>query len=50
MYTVLFAEDTDVVRELFCEALRGSGTVSWMLPTAPRLFRSPVGTPARFIS
>lgn len=25
MYTVLFAEDTDVVRELFCEALRRSG-------------------------
>ena len=25
MYTVLFAEDTDVVRELFCEALRRYG-------------------------
>ena len=25
MYTVLFAEDADVVRELFCEALRRSG-------------------------
>jgi two-component system cell cycle sensor histidine kinase/response regulator CckA len=25
MYTVLFAEDTDMVRELFCEALRRSG-------------------------
>jgi CheY-like chemotaxis protein len=25
MYTLLFAEDTDVVRELFCEALRRSG-------------------------
>jgi CheY-like chemotaxis protein len=25
MYTILFAEDTDIVRELFCEALRRSG-------------------------
>lgn len=25
MYTILFADDTDVVRELFCEALRRSG-------------------------
>jgi two-component system, cell cycle sensor histidine kinase and response regulator CckA len=25
MYTVLFADDTPVVRRLFCEALRGSG-------------------------
>jgi two-component system cell cycle sensor histidine kinase/response regulator CckA len=25
MYTILFADDTDIVRELFCEALRRSG-------------------------
>ena len=25
MHTILFADDTDIVRELFCEALRGSG-------------------------
>ena len=25
MYTILFADDTDIVRELFCEALRRAG-------------------------
>src|SRR5579872_455812 len=25
MYTILFADDTDIIRELFCEALRRSG-------------------------
>ena len=25
MYTVLFADDTDIVRDIFCEALRRSG-------------------------
>jgi CheY-like chemotaxis protein len=50
MYTILFAEDMDVVRELFCEALRRSGYRVLKLKTVPKRFRLLVATPARLIS
>ena len=49
MYTILFADDTDIVRELFCEALRRSGYRVLEAEDGAKALSVARATPARLI-
>jgi hypothetical protein len=49
MYTVLFTDDTDTVRQLFVRLCDGPGIVFWKLKTASKHFRWLAATRAPFI-